>query len=108
MNSLDQPCLKPSVLISKYIISAYLWFNNNQIVDSCMVEGAAYVGSWLFASRDMFVWGKPRGHNFLDSGAHFYETYRTKDGKYLAVGALEPQFYRKEHVKLIKTSCIHA
>ena len=33
---------------------------NLQVVDSCMVEGAAYVGSWLFASRDMFVWGQPR------------------------------------------------
>jgi len=31
-----------------------------QVVDSCMVEGAAYVGSWLFASRKMFVWGQPR------------------------------------------------
>jgi len=31
-----------------------------QVVDSCMVEGAAYVGSWLFASREMFVWGQPR------------------------------------------------
>jgi len=64
-----------------------------QVIDSCMVEGAAYVGSWLFASRDMFVWGQPRGHNLLDSGAHFYETYKTKDGKYMCVGALEPQFY---------------
>ncbi len=51
-----------------------------------MVEGAAYVGSWLFASRDMFVWGKPRGENVLDSGAFFYETYKTRDGK---VGAGE-------------------
>ena len=48
-----------------------------------MVEGAAYVGSWLYASKDMFVWGEPRGHNILDSGAHFYETYQTKDGKYV-------------------------
>jgi len=64
-----------------------------QVIDSCMVEGAAYVGSWLYASRDMFVWGQPRGHNLLDSGAHFYETYETKDGKYICVGALEPQFY---------------
>ena len=31
----------------------------------------------------MFVWGEPRGHNMLDSGAHFYETYKTKDGKYM-------------------------
>jgi len=65
-----------------------------QVIDSCMVEGAAYVGSWLFASKDMFVWGEPRGHNMLDSGAHFYETYKTKDGKYMSVGAIEPQFYQ--------------
>jgi len=65
-----------------------------QVIDSCMVEGAAYVGSWLFASRDMFVWGQPRGYNLLDSGAHFYETYKTKDGKYMCVGSLEPQFYK--------------
>jgi len=66
-----------------------------QVVDSCMVEGAAYVGSWLFASRDMFIWGQPRGENILDSGAHFYETYQTKDGKYMCIGAIEPQFYAK-------------
>jgi len=65
-----------------------------QVIDSCMVEGAAYVGSWLYASRNMFVWGQSRGHNLLDSGAHFYETYKTKDGKYMCVGALEPQFYK--------------
>merc|ERR1719422_1683830 len=64
-----------------------------QVIDSCMVEGAAYVGSWLFASKDMFVWGQPRGQNILDSGAHFYETYKTKDGKFVSVGAIEPQFY---------------
>jgi len=64
-----------------------------QVVDSCMVEGAAYVGSWLFASRDMFVWGQPRGHNMLDSGVHFYETYRTSDDLYMSVGCIEPQFY---------------
>jgi alpha-methylacyl-CoA racemase len=35
-----------------------------------------------------------RGSNMLDSGAHFYDTYRTSDGKYMSVGALEPQFYQ--------------
>lgn len=40
------------------------------------------------------VWGKARGNNLLDGGAHFYDTYETKDGKYMAVGSLEPQFYR--------------
>ena len=38
----------------------------------------------------MYIW---RSQDALDSGAHFYEVYQTKDGKYLSVGALEPQFY---------------
>lgn len=39
------------------------------------------------------LWGKPRGDNLLDTGCPFYDTYRTKDGQYMAVGALEPQFF---------------
>jgi alpha-methylacyl-CoA racemase len=64
-----------------------------QIVDCAMVEGAAYVGSWLFRSRELPVWGSARGENFLDGGNHSYDTYETKDGKFMSVGALEPQFY---------------
>ncbi|KAG5667140.1 hypothetical protein PVAND_015137 [Polypedilum vanderplanki] len=64
-----------------------------QIVDSAMVDGSAYVASWLFRSRHLPVWCGERGENTLDGGAHFYETYETKDGKFMAVGAIEPQFY---------------
>lgn len=64
-----------------------------QVIDANMVEGAAYVGSWIYSSQDMMLWGKPRGHNWLDSGAHFYDTYETSDGRHMAVGAIEPQFY---------------
>lgn len=64
-----------------------------QVVDCAMVEGAAYVGSWLFRSRELPVWGQERGENFLDGGNHSYDTYETKDGKFMSVGALEPQFY---------------
>ncbi|KAL7012156.1 hypothetical protein ACKWTF_014660 [Chironomus riparius] len=64
-----------------------------QIVDSAMVEGSAYVASWMFRSRELPVWGNPRGENVLDGAAHFYETYETKDGKFMSVGALESQFY---------------
>lgn len=64
-----------------------------QVVDNNMVEGAAYLGSWLYRSQTEPYWGNPRGENMLDSGAPFYDTYETKDGKYMAVGALEPQFY---------------
>lgn len=64
-----------------------------QVVDCSMVEGAAYVGSWLLRSQKLPIWGHPRGHNMLDGGAYFYNTYETKDGKYMSVGAIEPQFF---------------
>ncbi|XP_055934966.1 alpha-methylacyl-CoA racemase-like [Argiope bruennichi] len=68
-----------------------------QVIDANMVEGSAYVSSWLWASRSKSypypLWSKPRGENILDGGAHFYQTYKTKDGKYIAVGALEHSFY---------------
>lgn len=65
-----------------------------QIVDSAMVDGSAYVASWMFRSQSQLpVWGNPRGENTIDGGVHFYETYETKDGKFMAVGAMEPQFY---------------
>ncbi|GJQ66996.1 hypothetical protein Trydic_g7987 [Trypoxylus dichotomus] len=66
-----------------------------QIVDANMVEGTAYLGSWLYKSQHLPIWGNQRGKNILDSGAHFYEVYETKDGKYMSVGALEPQFYEE-------------
>ncbi|XP_044758667.1 alpha-methylacyl-CoA racemase [Coccinella septempunctata] len=64
-----------------------------QIVDNNMVNGTAYLGSWLYRSQNLPIWGQKRGENVLDSGYHFYEVYETKDGKYLSVGSLEPQFY---------------
>lgn len=64
-----------------------------QVVDSAMVDGSAYVASWMFRCRDLPGLGNPRGENLLDGGAFFYDTYETKDGKFMSVGALEPQFY---------------
>lgn len=66
-----------------------------QIVDASMVEGAAYVGSFIWKSQRIGLWNNPRGQNMLDSGAPFYDTYQTSDGKYMAVGAIEPQFYKE-------------
>jgi len=72
-----------------------------KIVDASMVEGAAYVGSWLFQSRDLeLLWSKERGRNLLDGGSPIYDTYETADGKYVAVGALEPQFHGELFDKL--------
>ncbi|EOA96486.1 Alpha-methylacyl-CoA racemase, partial [Anas platyrhynchos] len=59
------------------------------------VEGIAYISSFLWKTQSLGIWNRPRGENLLDSGAPFYETYRTSDGKFMAVGALEPQFYEQ-------------
>merc|ERR1711948_26526 len=64
-----------------------------QLIDANMVEGAAYLGSWVFKTQDTPIFGNPRGENLLDTGAHNYDTFRTKDGMFMAVGSLEPQFY---------------
>uniref|UniRef100_A0A336M2S2 CSON009466 protein n=1 Tax=Culicoides sonorensis TaxID=179676 RepID=A0A336M2S2_CULSO len=67
-----------------------------QIIDAAMVDGTAYIGSWLMKSQEMpmkVCGADNRGENVLDSGYHFYDTYETKDGKFMSVGAIEPQFY---------------
>ena len=56
-----------------------------QVVDSAMVDGTAYLGSFIFNMMSAGVFDRPRGRNMLDSGAHFYEVYRTKDGRYMTV-----------------------
>ena len=66
-----------------------------QVVDCAMVDGAALLMSMIWSFRAMGFWRDERGVNLLDTGAHFYDTYETSDGKYLAVGAIEPQFYAK-------------
>ncbi|HWP67283.1 MAG TPA: CaiB/BaiF CoA-transferase family protein [Candidatus Limnocylindria bacterium] len=64
-----------------------------QVIDAAMTDGAAHLASFLYKFRAIGHWSDERGTNFLDGGAPFYDTYRTKDGKYVAVGAIEPQFY---------------
>ncbi|XP_037297829.1 alpha-methylacyl-CoA racemase-like [Manduca sexta] len=64
-----------------------------QVLDASMTEGLSYVATWLFKSRDLPIWLGEAGTNVLDGGVPFYNTYKTNDGKFMAVGALEPQFY---------------
>ncbi len=66
-----------------------------QVVDAAMVDGAASLMTLMFGLRAAGRWVERRGENLLDSGAPFYEVYETKDGKYVAVGSLEPKFYRE-------------
>ncbi|XP_014259576.1 alpha-methylacyl-CoA racemase isoform X2 [Cimex lectularius] len=64
-----------------------------QIVDCSMTRGAAYLSSWIFRTQNTYLWSEPTGKNFLDGGCYFYNIYKTKDGKWMAVGSLEEKFY---------------
>jgi alpha-methylacyl-CoA racemase len=70
-----------------------------QVVDAAMVDGAALMMAPFFASRAIGAWG-PRGTNHLDTGAPFYEVYETADGKFVAVGTVEPKFYAELMARL--------
>jgi alpha-methylacyl-CoA racemase len=63
-----------------------------QVIDAAMVDGAALVMAPFISGSLRGQWG-PKGSNFLDGAAHFYGVYSTADGRYLSVGAIEPQFY---------------
>ncbi|XP_069913000.1 alpha-methylacyl-CoA racemase isoform X2 [Oryctolagus cuniculus] len=65
-----------------------------QIIDANMVKGTAYLSSFVWKTQKSGLWEQPRGQNLLDGGAPFYTTYRTADGEFMAVGAIEPQFYQ--------------
>jgi alpha-methylacyl-CoA racemase len=65
-----------------------------QVVDVAMVDGAAYLASMSYVARNA-LYGMPRGTNMLDGGAPFYEVYECADAKYVAVGAIEPQFFKR-------------
>ncbi len=64
-----------------------------QVIDCAMTEGAGLLGAMVQGFRSMGRWSDARGTNLLDGGAPFYDSYRCADGEYLAVGAIEPEFY---------------
>lgn len=64
-----------------------------QVVDVAMTDGCATLMSMIHTLKAMGQWTGERGANLLDGGAPFYDSYRCGDGRYLAVGAIEPRFY---------------
>lgn len=64
-----------------------------QVVDAAMSEGAAQLGSIIWGLLAMGQWREQRGSNLLDGGAPWYDTYRTLDGQYMAIGPVESRFY---------------
>jgi len=64
-----------------------------QVVDAAMVDGSAVLAQMMWSFRGRGMWSDERGVNLLDGGAPFYDTYECADGRYFAVGAIEPQFW---------------
>jgi alpha-methylacyl-CoA racemase len=66
-----------------------------QVVDAAMTDGSALLAAMMYGMKAAGQWSNQRGENLLDGGAHFYDTYACADGKHVAIGAIEPQFYKQ-------------
>lgn len=64
-----------------------------QVVDAAMTDGATSLMTMFYGFTAAGMWKDEKGVNLLDGGTHFYDTYETKDGKYISIGSIEPQFY---------------
>ncbi|WP_432785625.1 Acetyl-CoA:oxalate CoA-transferase [Oligella sp. MSHR50489EDL] len=65
-----------------------------QVVDAAITSGASLISTMYYALMKQGLWNTQRGANLLDGGAPFYGCYRCADGKFIAIGAIEPQFYQ--------------
>ena len=78
------------------MVSAFLAIKNGgsgQIIDCAMTDGTAALTAAIWGLYADGLWEDERGVNLLDSGAHFYDSYETSDGKYVSIGSIEPKFY---------------
>ena len=66
-----------------------------QVVDAAMVDGAASMMTTFYGLLAAGIWKEQRSSNILDGGAHFVNTYQTKDKQYIVIGAIEDRFYQK-------------
>lgn len=64
-----------------------------QVVDAAMTDGSALLMGMMYGLKAAGQWTNDRETNLLDGGAHFYGTYQCSDGKWVAIGSIEPQFY---------------
>ncbi len=103
----DRPPLPPLNLVGDYagggmmlafaMVAALLGVGrggSGQIIDASMSDGAALTGALIYGLRAAGLWTDERGSNLLDGGEALYGCYQCADGKYLALGAIEPQFRR--------------
>ena len=102
----DQPPVPPLNLVGDFggggmllvagVLAALLEAQRSgqgQVVDAAMVDGAALLMTFIWGLREVGLWHDRRSANPLDGAAPYYRTYECADGRYVAVGAMEPQFY---------------
>ncbi|MDO1496538.1 CoA transferase [Pseudomonas putida] len=65
-----------------------------QVIDAAISDGTATLASMYYGMRAKGQWSTQRTDNLLDGGAPFYGCYECADGRHIAIGAIEPQFYR--------------
>jgi alpha-methylacyl-CoA racemase len=85
------------MLLALGLVSALFETKNSgkgQVIDAAMVDGSALLMTMIYNMRGMGLWKDSLGSNFLDGGAHFYDTYECKDGKYISIASIEPKFYK--------------
>ncbi len=66
-----------------------------QVLDVAMVDGSALLTAFIRGMVARGSWIDERGHNFVDGGSHYYDSYETADGRFVAIGTIEPQFYHR-------------
>ncbi|WP_370183134.1 CaiB/BaiF CoA transferase family protein [Alteriqipengyuania sp.] len=71
-----------------------------QVVDAAMTDGTAVLMAMIHGMANQGIWREELGANLLDTGAHFYDTYETADGKFVSIGSIEPQFYAELRARL--------
>lgn len=86
-----------AMMLAFGIVSALLAVKSGtargQVIDAAMTDGSAMIAAMTYSFKAMGIWADARGTNILDGAAPFYDTYRCADGRDIAVGAIEPQFY---------------
>ena len=85
------------MLLALGLVSALLEAKGSgegQIVDAAMTDGSALLMTMIYSMKGSGFWQDSMGSNLLDGGAHFYDTYECKDGKFISIGSIEPQFYK--------------
>jgi len=106
MGEPDRPPMPPLNLLGDFagggmmlafgVLAAHLQAQRTgrgQVVDAAMIDGTAALMAMIAGWRNAAMWVCRRGDNLLDGGAPFYRCYATRDGRYIAAGAIEPQFY---------------